>query len=218
VSDLTLFDTSPGEISCRYPAKSAESGYRYGCRCRRCRAAKARQNSAAFRYGTASPVCAAPGCPSRTGSSSRYCAAHAGTLDVPNVAAAVEITCAVCGCPATVARSTRVRVCLTCRRQHRGLYARARDHRVPEALLVAWMRDPRCALCRVELSTSKRDRHGTAHQPFNIDHDHACCAGGESCGRCVRGLLCRRCNVNLGAYEALAETAGHDTIRRYLVR
>jgi len=33
---------------------------------------------------------------------------------------------------------------------------------------------------------------------INVDHDHNCCPGKKSCGKCIRGLLHNWCNVILG--------------------
>jgi hypothetical protein len=33
---------------------------------------------------------------------------------------------------------------------------------------------------------------------LSVDHDHACCSGPTSCGKCIRGLLCSNCNRVLG--------------------
>ena len=37
----------------------------------------------------------------------------------------------------------------------------------------------------------------------DTDHDHRCCPGPNSCGKCVRGLTCRACNREvLGRHSA----------------
>lgn len=49
-----------------------------------------------------------------------------------------------------------------------------------------------CAIC---------GRHPNLDEFLCVDHDHSCCPGEKSCGECVRGLLCRRCNFALGTLE-----------------
>lgn len=38
---------------------------------------------------------------------------------------------------------------------------------------------------------------GSYEKP-SIDHDHSCCPGNKSCGKCIRGILCRACNSGIG--------------------
>lgn len=36
---------------------------------------------------------------------------------------------------------------------------------------------------------------------LSIDHDHTCCPGTLSCGRCIRGILCPDCNRGMGLFR-----------------
>lgn len=37
------------------------------------------------------------------------------------------------------------------------------------------------------------------------DHDHRCCPGKKSCGRCLRGVLCSACNRSIGGLGDIAK-------------
>ena len=50
--------------------------------------------------------------------------------------------------------------------------------------------------------------------PLQVDHDHSCCPGSNSCGLCIRGLLCGACNVRLARLEA--GSGGYEGLMEYL--
>ena len=61
------------------------------------------------------------------------------------------------------------------------------------------LQDSRCAICKGKFWEEVSSPH--------IDHDHSCCTGQMiSCGKCVRGLLCRSCNQLLGVSKEDTET------------
>jgi hypothetical protein len=51
-----------------------------------------------------------------------------------------------------------------------------------------------CAICMVPFFAG-------ANEVPHVDHDHACCPGRKSCGKCIRGLLCKACNTGLGNFK-----------------
>jgi|SRR6185436_19392781 len=50
----------------------------------------------------------------------------------------------------------------------------------------------KCAVCEISLQGKK----------ICIDHDHSCCPGWNTCGKCIRGILCYGCNTAEGLLKS----------------
>lgn len=57
--------------------------------------------------------------------------------------------------------------------------------------------DFRCKICQTELDLTYKPKKHTSNSPA-VDHDHKCCNGPRSCGKCFRGILCVKCNAGIG--------------------
>ena len=104
----------------------------------------------------------------------------------------------------------RTSQCRTCRRGHSRRYyhanktaqrqkAREYAQNVRYGKPLGWYAEQLtrqgglCAICDASPESAKR--------AFAVDHDHKCCPGRQSCGKCVRGILCVRCNTTLASVE-----------------
>lgn len=47
-----------------------------------------------------------------------------------------------------------------------------------------------CAICEQPSPNNRK---------LSVDHNHSCCPGKTSCGKCIRGLICCRCNFGIGS-------------------
>lgn len=86
-------------------------------------------------------------------------------------------------------------VCLRCERSARLLKTYGITVEEYEDMFAA--QHGACAICG---QPETLELHGRS-LPLAVDHDHSCCPGRTTCGRCLRGLLCWNCNSLLGKIE-----------------
>ena len=67
----------------------------------------------------------------------------------------------------------------------------------------------------VSCSICKNKSPGT--MGWNVDHDHECCSGSKSCGRCIRGILCHLCNKGIGLLgdDPILLSSGINYLKNY---
>lgn|SRR5574343_777059 len=82
------------------------------------------------------------------------------------------------------------------------------QHGLTDQEFLAVMQSPSCGLC---------DSPSAGQPQWPIDHDHSCCPGPYGCRSCVRGLLCKRCNMRLSQVER-GERSGTEAETRWMTR
>lgn len=82
-------------------------------------------------------------------------------------------------------------------RESRLLYLYKMTVDMYESLLS--LQNGHCALCQAVQGDSERR--------MAVDHNHECCSGKRSCGKCLRGILCANCNRKIGFLEQLLKDA-----------
>ena len=95
--------------------------------------------------------------------------------------------------------------CQVCERANKRLHRYGLDESAWKALFESQGRA--CAACGSKTTGSK---------DWHTDHNHTCCPAGRSCGNCVRGILCDRCNRALGNVDDSIEKL--QTLIDYLKR
>jgi hypothetical protein len=132
------------------------------------------------------------------------------------------VRCAWCDTPAPNQyfpqhpRSPWPYLCDPCWTPLKSFRPRLRAHHVPIEALRDLAKDPTCRICHVnilEVLTVRTDK--TRRTLLAIDHDHSCCPGAFSCGRCFRGFLCLPCNSLLGMADD--QPARLQAAARYLI-
>ncbi len=89
-------------------------------------------------------------------------------------------------------RQTRTRRVYKKERSQKKLWLRY-HLTIEQYVAILKAQDNKCSICKSETPG------GTGR--WHIDHNHSCCPGGVSCGKCIRGFLCASCNLGLGNFK-----------------
>lgn len=107
------------------------------------------------------------------------------------------------------APSGRIRTCRSCTKDSRIAMAYGID-----AATYRRMLEEQGHACRICLKHETATHQSGTLRRLSVDHDHKCCPGKKSCGKCVRGLLCARCNSAIGLVDE--DLAVIDRMAEYL--
>lgn len=132
---------------------------------------------------------------------SKYCSVECRNVTNGLVRQRGPATCPIHG--TSHAGRNRWQLCGECMAVIFGVRAALRNHHVPTSMVVDLIKNPVChnRECGVNLFVALPRAGDRPRIPFVVDHDHNCptCKGAPvSCGLCVRGFLCFRCNAMLG--------------------
>jgi len=78
-------------------------------------------------------------------------------------------------------------------RESKAARDKRKRYKIPEAVYKEMLKNG-CEVCG-------------SFQRLSVDHDHSCCPGSFTCGKCVRGLLCTKCNSAEGMLDGDPEKA-----------
>lgn len=101
------------------------------------------------------------------------------------------------------------RACRNCRKDMRIAIAYGIDAATYRRLL-----EEQGHACRICGKPETATHQSGSLRRLSVDHDHKCCPGKKSCGKCVRGLLCARCNSAIGLVDE--DLAVIDRMASYL--
>ena len=127
------------------------------------------------------------------GAGTRYCPNHAHRWYHQQTG----WSCAKCSTHYRQGYAPRHRICRRCLPSPAARQAITRYKMTPE-WAIRYITSTHCEWCGDPFGRFTSESVGGR----NVDHAHTCCPGKESCGDCIRGIVCFRCNTGLGLVEA----------------